>query len=143
MEANLQFELNEWLAKDDVLWRQKYKELGLKDGDRNSKFFHLSTVICRKMNSINAIKSDQGVWITDKKEIRDLFLTKLFELFLEVEVNFPNNLEDLILPCISDSENVSLCQIPTPQEIWAALCDMPPLKALKLDGFPVLFYTKY
>ena len=102
MEANLQGELNEWLRRNEALWRQKQRETWLKDGDKNSKFFHLSTIIRCKRNSIDAIKNDDGNWITNQKEIREHVEDKLSQLFTEEPVNFPLNLEQLITPIITD-----------------------------------------
>ena len=58
--------MNEWLRRNEAFWIQKSRELWLKDGDKNSRFFHLSTVIRRKRNSIDAIKNDFGEWLTLK-----------------------------------------------------------------------------
>lgn len=59
-EQALQIELSEWLLRCEVHWRQKSKELWLKLGNKNSKFFHLSTIIRRGSNNIDAIKQDDG-----------------------------------------------------------------------------------
>jgi len=56
VESALQSQLSEWLLKSEVLWQQKSRELWLKQGDKNSKFFHLSTIIRRRSNHIDAIK---------------------------------------------------------------------------------------
>ena len=60
IEEELEVELSEWLARTEVLWKQKSRELWLKEGDRNTKFFHLSTIIRRRQNHIDAIKSEDG-----------------------------------------------------------------------------------
>jgi hypothetical protein len=52
----------------DTIWKQKFLEIWLKDGDRKTKFFHLLTIIRRRQNSINAIRSDLGDWIIKKKK---------------------------------------------------------------------------
>ena len=65
IENELQVEFSEWLARTElarteVQWKQKSQELWLKKGDRNTKFFHLSTIIRRRLNHIKAIKSEDG-----------------------------------------------------------------------------------
>ena len=60
LEIELQNELNEWLYRSEVLWRQKSRELWLREGDKNSKFFHLSTIVRRRRNTIEAVKNNAG-----------------------------------------------------------------------------------
>lgn len=60
--------------------RQKSRELWLKNGDKNSKFFHVSTLIQRRHNRRNAIATNSG-WITNEKEIAKAFKTDFNELF--------------------------------------------------------------
>jgi hypothetical protein len=52
-EAKLQQELNVWMARNEVMWWQKSRETWLKDGDRNSRIFHLSSIIRRKKKKFN------------------------------------------------------------------------------------------
>jgi hypothetical protein len=40
-------------------------------------------------------------------------------------------------------ENVSLCSLPSEQEVFSALFDMGSTKAPSSDGFTALFYKKY
>ena len=91
LEAKLQRDLNEWLARMDTIWKQKSREIWLKDGDRNTKFFHLSTIIQRRQNSIDAIRLDLGDWIikNKKKEIGTHIRDKFKTLFSEEKVSCP------------------------------------------------------
>ena len=143
IEASLQTELFKWLVRSESLWRQKSRELWLKAGDKNSSFFHLSTIIQRRHNNIDAIKADDGTWINGSKNIKQFFLDKFRELFSEEEVDFLDQLEGLIHPSISKEDNERLCAIPTPKDIRATLFMMQDLKAPSPDGFPMAFYKTY
>ena len=83
LETGLQNELNEWLYRSEVLWRQKSRELWLKEGDKNSRFFHLSTIVRRRRNTIEAVKNNAGDWVIEPNEIRNLFLENFKILFSE------------------------------------------------------------
>ena len=110
--------------------------------DKNSKFFHLSTIICRRSNNIDAIKNEDSSWIQETSQIRAHFKDNFINQFEEEEICFPEHLEHLILPCITKEENESLQSIPSPEEIKAALFQMHDLNAPGLDGFPPFFYQK-
>ena len=141
-EQSLQSELFKWLIRSEILWRKKSRELWLKLGDKNSKFFHLSTVIRRRNNNVDAIKNEDGTWIHDSNQIRRLFRNNFVDLFKEEDIDFPEHLEHLILPCITEEENEILERIPSPEEIKDTLFQMQDLKAPRPDGFPVLFYKQ-
>ena len=106
----------------------------MKKGDRNSKFLHLSTIIRRRRNNIDAIRNDVGVWILNTKEIEENFLDKFNDLFGEEGINFPPDLENLIPNSISEDDATELCRIPTDQEIKDTLLSMPAQKAPVPDG---------
>lgn len=58
--TEIQKELSEWQWRLELLWIQKSKELWLRAGDRNSKFFHASTLFNRRRTFIAALKNDGG-----------------------------------------------------------------------------------
>ena len=57
-EVALSLELDEWLTKEEMMMKQKSRELWLKEGDMNMRFFHLSTLKRRRKNWITEIKLD-------------------------------------------------------------------------------------
>ena len=67
-----------------------------------------------KKNSIEAIKGENEEWIVKLSEIREFMVGKFQHLFTEEVIEFPEDLENLISPVISEEQNSSLNQIPTP-----------------------------
>ena len=112
-EANLLLELEEWQAREDIKWKQKSRELWLKEGDHNSKFFHASTIIRRRKNNIAEIKLENGNYIYEKENIEKYFEKHFQELSNSSTPNFPRDLENLISPCIEPEENEDLIRIPS------------------------------
>ena len=80
---------------------------------------------------------------TDRREIQKHSVGKFKTLFNEEEVDFLENLDNLITPCITEEENIELCRVPTQSEIKKELFQMQTLKAPGPDGFPLLLYKKY
>jgi hypothetical protein len=128
------------LLQNKIIWRQKSRELWLKEGDKNSRFFHTSTIIRRRKNSVDLIRGDDGEWILDKKKISENFLSKFKTLFIEEEIDFPIDLENLIQPSLTFEENQNLCTIPTALEIKDTLFEILVQKALGPNRIHVLFY---
>ena len=89
----------------------------LKEGDRNSKFFHLSTLLRRRRNCIAEIKMADRTWIYNGGEIEDYFATHFQEVFQSFNPPIPPSLDNLLEPCITREENAELSRIPTSEEV--------------------------
>ena len=131
------------MVRNEILWKQKSRELWLREGDKNSKFFHLSTVIQRKKNHIEAIKNDSGKWLTSTNDIKSYLTLKFSELYSAQDLSFLENLDNLLQPCITQEENDLLRRCPTPEEIKSAIFEINPLKSPGPDGMPGLFFKHY
>ena len=68
-EKILRKELDECLAKEESFWRQKSREVWLKEGDRNTQFFHNSVKTRRAANKNFEIQNLEGKFIQDNEEI--------------------------------------------------------------------------
>ena len=93
--------------------KQKSRELWLKEGEKNTRFFHLSILQRRQKNQIIEIKLDNGSWINDTKDIQLYFKEKNQISLPVIQSQFPNNLEGLIQACVSEEENSKLCEVPS------------------------------
>ena len=65
MEVALNLELDGWKTRNEIKWNKKSRELWIRAGDRNTKFFQLSTLKRRRRNNISEIKLDDGIWINN------------------------------------------------------------------------------
>lgn len=71
-EAALLRSFDALLEQEEVLWFRKSREKYIELGDRNTSFFHISTVIRRRRNKIEMLKDAEGKWVSDKGELESL-----------------------------------------------------------------------
>lgn len=68
-------EYNDVLAQEELFWRQKARCDWVKFGDRNTRFFHSTTIIRRKRNKIEALTADDGNIITDVGLLKSMIVS--------------------------------------------------------------------
>lgn len=74
-EANLEeqrrveSELDIVLQHEETMWFQRSRALWLKDGDKNSKFFHQKATHRKNRNTIKCMKREDGQDVTKQEEI--------------------------------------------------------------------------
>lgn len=142
MEEHIKFNLNEQLRREESLWRQKSRNTWLTTTDLNTKFFHASTTIKRRRNSINCLKFEDRQWTSDPLLIESKF-QHFKKIFTTTSPDLSGSLEALFPEKISDAQNEILCKIPTDEEILNTLKQTPSSKAPEPDGFTGLFYKTY
>ncbi|XP_075649952.1 uncharacterized protein LOC142620474 [Castanea sativa] len=65
----LRKEINSLLDDEELYWGQRAKAHWLKEGDKNTKFFHAQASERRRQNTINGIWDEQGNWCEEKDSI--------------------------------------------------------------------------
>ncbi|XP_061373379.1 uncharacterized protein LOC133315733 [Gastrolobium bilobum] len=69
LEANLKKELSGILDQEEHLWFQKSRRDWIRDGDRNTRFYHTSTLIRRKRNKVIKLHLAAGHWLIGEEAL--------------------------------------------------------------------------
>lgn len=88
--------LDTLLKREELLWRDKSKVRWIDEGDANTRFFHVSTLIHRRYNAISYIQNCDNEWIRSRQGIGMAFQRFFVDLFTSAEPQFPDNLQNLI-----------------------------------------------
>jgi hypothetical protein len=141
-EAAVQEELEFLLEQEDLKCRQKAKAKWLKDGDRNTKFFHASANQRRKGHHIQSILDMDGRLCQTQAQIKEAFISYYKELFTAGDVRWVEDSVQAVEWKVSPEMNQKLLADFTIEKISSVLYQMSPLKAPGPDGFPACFYQE-
>ena len=129
----------EWVDLEEVSWRQKSREIWLKEGDRNTGFFHRMTNSHRRRNSITSIRIN-GRRLVKEAEVKE-GLVSAFQSLLSAPINWRLPFPDLYFNLIGEDQSAKLEEMFTEEEILAAVSGLNDDKALGPDGFPLAFWS--
>jgi hypothetical protein len=65
----LRFRMDEILYREEMMWLQRSRVAWLKEGDRNTKFFHMKAATRMKKNKITRLRKEDGNLTQDKNEM--------------------------------------------------------------------------
>ena len=139
----LEKEINVLMDKEAKMWVQRSWVLWLKDGDKNTRFFHSKASQRRRRNYINGLFDDSGSWTTNPTWISTTILNFYQQLFTSSNSSGFETVLESIPKLVTDEMNDLLIVDFTSKEIETALKQMAPLKSPGPDGMPPLFYQSY
>ncbi|KAK2639695.1 hypothetical protein Ddye_027490 [Dipteronia dyeriana] len=108
------------LRKEEQLWRQKSRVNWLKEGDKNSKFFHSMKNGRRMRNYFNDISFGSGK-ISDPVLIKEGVVDFFKNYYTKVKWNHPSII-GLNFMGLKDSEREALKVGFSEEEVWAVVC---------------------
>jgi exonuclease III len=139
---NLQLKLQVLLDKEHLHWRQRAKEMWLKNGDRNTRYYHECVKARRRANRISEILDDSGQKWRTPGEVESAFVRYFSNMFAAGPRGDLDHCMRSIQPGVTNEMNVELLREFTKDEIREALFQMAPLKAPRPDGFTAEFFQK-
>ncbi|WMV59000.1 hypothetical protein MTR67_052385 [Solanum verrucosum] len=65
----LKRELSKAYNDEETFWKQKSRALWLREGDKNTSYFHMATLQRRNRNMIKGFQISDGRWVVDQSDI--------------------------------------------------------------------------
>lgn len=137
-------ELEKILALEEELWCMKTRMNWLIQGERNTTFFHISTLNRRSHNRIVRIQNANGLWEEDMDRVKGIFLEGFAKLYSSEQVSSPRTPTNFFVwgNRLSESEAANLILVLTDVEIFFALNSMKAYKAPGPDGLYAGFFQQ-
>lgn len=142
-ELELKWKLCEAYREEELFWKQKSRAIWLREGDRNTKFFHARTKQRRARNRITKLLDLLGNWVETEDGIENLATKYFTELFTASE---PSDREEALrftTASVTPEMNNALMKDPTEEEIKEAVFAINPDKAPGPDSMTSLFYQRF
>ncbi|XP_042968979.1 uncharacterized protein LOC122301650 [Carya illinoinensis] len=119
------------------------KQMWLKNGDRNTKFFHRAASQRKKANEIQNIKREDGSVACSREDIFDIFNRHYKSLFSTSQLDKIADCLKYVEKRVDEHMNRHLTREFTAEEVRTTLFQTNPLGSPGLDGFSAIFFQKH
>lgn len=131
------------LLKEEASWRLKSRAIWLREGDRNSKFFHNFANARRRKNSIWKIEEGNGGFYFSQHDI-SIEATRFFQNQYKRQQGNINDIfwaMDSMPEMFDEAANDNFFKTITEEELQAAIKAFKKDKSPGLDGWPIEFFS--
>ncbi|XP_048615701.1 uncharacterized protein LOC125588412 [Brassica napus] len=136
-------ELSDALKAEEMFWKQKSRVFWLREGDKNTKYFHALTKQRRARNKITQLLDVNGTIVEDEEGLVAIATSYFRQIF---ESSTPEDIEEALseVPTtITGTMNDSLTAPVSEWEVKLVFFAMHPDKAPGPDGMTALFYQQF
>ncbi|KAJ0230083.1 hypothetical protein HA466_0311140 [Hirschfeldia incana] len=140
---NINFELRRAYLEEEQFWQQRSRIQWLKQGDRNTGFFHAATRTRRIINSIPVLEDTQGGVVYEEEDITRVISNYFNQIFTSSGNGSFARIQGLLTRKVTPEMNAMLTAVPSDSEIKEAVKSINGNKAPGPDGFPATFYQSY
>lgn len=143
--ASLEKQLDEVYDAQEAFWYLCSRVSELKDGDRNTKYFHHKASSRKKKNKIKGLMNSNGEWCTEDRHMEHIVESYYRNMFTSNSSGGEASDEILqaVPEVISMEDNHLLTQPFSKDEIFDAINSMKPCKAPGPDGVHAIFYQRF
>ena len=127
-----------WVLREEISWRQKFRELWLKEGDNNTIFFHRMTNAHSRRNCLPKLKVN-GCWHMEENDLKNNVVGAFQKLHSKEEGWLPC-IDGLSFIRLTSSEAEGLEILFSEEGVFATLSNLGKNKALDPDGFTMNFW---
>lgn len=145
-EKDLTSQLHQREKQEEIFWRQKSRTKWLKEGDRNTKFFHRSTIQRRSFNKISTLKKPDGESTTFRAEMESLLVDYFSDILAELGLDRDPAISEItafIPRLITAAQNDLLSRPVSMEELSEGLNSMASDTAPGPDGFTINFFKQF
>ncbi|KAM6549548.1 hypothetical protein CsatB_021224 [Cannabis sativa] len=129
------------LDQREAFWKQRAKQLWLKEGDHNSSYFHKMASSRKRHNQIQKLKNDNGEWVNWDNGLPTV-VTNYFNGLFHASGSACQEIVDSVDTRVSSFANIELQQHISEEEVKKAVFQMHPDKSPGPDGMTPAFYQK-
>lgn len=136
-------ELRELRRSEETTAWQRCRPFIIRDGDKNTAFFHAKAANRIKRNKLSMLHDKDGVPHSSNEGMQKVVLSYYKELFASSRPPICIEQLDSIKNRLNDSMITSLVRPYVREENFQAFQEMHPCKSPGPDGLPTLFYKNY